>query len=565
MLPFRSSAALALLAVVVTVTQAPRETRAAGEENPAAAMQTTAVLSITSYDNLHDDLGYLFQAAGQPQLMQMVDGLVVQMTMGKGLVGLDTSRPLGAVFQSDGQQVVPLVYLPISDAPALLELLKAVFPDQQRLEEGLYQLTGPVQVFLRLEGGFGFAALSRDHLAGTLPDPAEFISQSAKQYDLALTVNLENLPEVYRQMLLMQVQASVEKAAVRNDSESDAQFRGRQLSAKLTATIASRLIEQGREVALGFRLSEKDKNLVVELALEAQPDSELANDLQPLSNVSSRFASLIEPNALMTFAMTCDLSDTLHETLQPLLVEAQTETLAKLAVSERLKTEADRQKASEIATRLFGVALATVDARQLDSVVTMRQSADGTITVVGTGHFAQPEQIDVAFQDAVALAIKNKNPHIDNISLNVATHKGLAIHSLEPKVVDEETKRILGEQPRLHLAFGNNATFFAVGQDSLASIERAIDSADAPAGDEYRGTPLMVQMAIAPWIELAAKTAPADRYLDLARESFSTDDRLRFALEGMPNGLRLRLELQEGFIRFMGKSAALGIQQGLGQ
>ena len=75
-------------------------------------MKTVAAVACTNYDNLINDVTFIGSLIGQPNIAQSMEGSIAAITEGKGLAGVDKTKPWGLILQTDGMQFLPVVCLP---------------------------------------------------------------------------------------------------------------------------------------------------------------------------------------------------------------------------------------------------------------------------------------------------------------------------------------------------------------------------------------------------------------------------------------------------------------------
>ena len=96
----------------------PRSAATAGE------IKTVAVVGATSYNNLIGDINFIGSLADRPELGQMLQGMIAMFTQGKGLDGIDQSKPWGVILQTDGQQFLPVGCIAVTDINKVLDIVK---------------------------------------------------------------------------------------------------------------------------------------------------------------------------------------------------------------------------------------------------------------------------------------------------------------------------------------------------------------------------------------------------------------------------------------------------------
>ena len=88
-----------------------REVRKAESES-----KPIAVIAASSYDNLVSDINFIGSLADRPQLGQMLEGSIALFTQGKGLAGIDKTKPWGVFLLSAGDMgVTPVGCVAVTD------------------------------------------------------------------------------------------------------------------------------------------------------------------------------------------------------------------------------------------------------------------------------------------------------------------------------------------------------------------------------------------------------------------------------------------------------------------
>ncbi len=167
---------------------------------PAVAQQPTVVLGIRSVDSLLDDAEFVGEKAGQAGVREQAEGLIQGLTQGKGIAGLDRTKPLGAWSDigEDGPKPGPVIFLPISDSDAFLELLKTFAPDLEENDGVLTMTLNGQTIEGRIHDDYFFASPQPGALE-ELYVPTEIINED---YDVAIDVNIADIPEPLKAQFL---------------------------------------------------------------------------------------------------------------------------------------------------------------------------------------------------------------------------------------------------------------------------------------------------------------------------------------------------------------------------
>ena len=133
---------------------------------PATETKTLAVIAVNSYDELVADIGFAGSLADRPEVGQMVDGMVALFTQGKGLAGVDKSKPWGVVVQTDGTKILPIGCLPVTSLDEVVSLAQPFGIQVSENSDGVKEITLPNQqtIYAKANGGWAFLSLSSEAL-----------------------------------------------------------------------------------------------------------------------------------------------------------------------------------------------------------------------------------------------------------------------------------------------------------------------------------------------------------------------------------------------------------------
>ena len=146
-------------------------------EPPAAGqpgeLQTIAAVAVAGYDNLMGDIGFLGQLGGRPESAQMLEGMIALFTQGQGVQGLDKTKPVGMLIQTDGMQVHPIGCVPITDLAGLLSIAQGFQATVTENDDGSKTLALPngQSLFIKESGNWAFLAAMPHSLVALPEDP----------------------------------------------------------------------------------------------------------------------------------------------------------------------------------------------------------------------------------------------------------------------------------------------------------------------------------------------------------------------------------------------------------
>ena len=207
----------------------------------AAEPAPLAIVSLRAPDQLISDVEYLLEATGTAPFGQLILPRVKAY-----LQGIDGQKPIGLVVSVDGDSMLPMGFVPVTNLKAFLTQLEPQLGTPTDAGDGVQQLQGPRSIFIKEKAGWAFVAQAADDLQQVPADPRQVLGEMDTQYDLAIRAHIENIPDSYKQMALTQIKAGLEQGLASGD-DSNARAMAEAQVSQLT-----QLIEEAGQLTLGW-------------------------------------------------------------------------------------------------------------------------------------------------------------------------------------------------------------------------------------------------------------------------------------------------------------------------
>jgi hypothetical protein len=521
-----------------------------------------AVISLAGYDRINADLGTIGKIVGNPGLAKMLDTLAASATQQKGLVGLDKSRPWGAVFLNETTDYPAYIFLPVTDLKGLLDALQgALGAPAKDTGNGVYEVTTPARPFYaKQKGSWVFVTLSPEGLKNTPADPLPLLGDLTKKYTVAARAFLGNIPPSLREMILSRLKQGAVAANPEGNEGLSLNKQWEKISASLTAAI-----DDLEEVTLGQAVDASAKRSYLDVTVTAKAGTKLAKLLAEAGNLKTNFAAFRRPEAALALSW-----------VQKTPAETIAEQLAALkAFRDQLPAQLEKKEIAELkpaAEGLLDVVQETVKSGRSDGALSIVLGAKSA-TLVGATAIVGGDKLDKALHDLAAVA-KTKQPELaKGIKLDVEKAAGVRFHVVSlPIPADAENRdkvvEAIGETLDVAIGVADQALYFAAGRDALATLKQTIGKSvvDGPKS----ATPLNLSIALGPVAKFVAEigddqTRPMAVVLStLLAQSGGKDHVTLVSTAIPPRGLQVRLELEEGIIRVLGMFSQMGGMMGPG-
>ncbi len=504
--------------------------------NSLMAAEPAVVVSVKSFTELLTDSQYLGNSLRQPLIGLALPGFLTQITGGKGLKGLETSKPIGAYLKvtSEGQAKDFVLFIPVANEQQFSETLEALLsaPMITGMTRQYQQKNGGRPVFVKVLPKHFLFADNAEALTET-PDPDKLVKSTA---DIAVEIDLTKIANNLKEGFVARVEAQTNAAERRNPSETEAQRRGREAGQKLSVEAVRRLTMDGDRVSLGFNVDAKAKNVSLDLGFTAKPGTALAQACDSYAKTESPFANIVSPQTIGSLLISSPLADSVQTPLLKTLDDWEREQNTK---NQSLPAD-EREIVNRAIKNVAEAIRKSIQRGRWDHALAVNATGAGKIQALLAVKAANVRELSQLFEDVA----RNES----TVQFDVAKVGGTRIHSLQLPP-DAEREKHLGNGP-LYFAFAGESMQFAIGTDSLDSLKAALDGKTS----KTPRAPLSLRVGLSKLLPLIPNVTT--QVLEHTKSAFAAgNDEIALEFASQPNGAKLRLEIQDGVLQLIGLAA----------
>ena len=551
-----------LVAGLVILVLANNGVALAQEQNSGSqgSASPLVIFNVASLDRLLGDVRYLFVAAGQDQINEQIAAGIAGVN---DLKGIDRTKPFGGmIFLAPGIPPRPVFvgYVPVSNIQELTQTIAGGDgPGQLKKIEGetdRYELVGREgnqQVILK--AGYAFISAEAEALDRKFLDPVKLTSALSSSHDVAVSLRLDTVPVAVKNILLTTLRANFAATMQQRDDEPDGPYQLRKTSQGNTLEFMELLLTEGDRVTLGINASQESRAAVLELKLDTRKDGNWAKSLKEIGSKPSYFSSLVDETAPLSFSMSWAMDKREKGNLLEMLKVAEPQIAGQLTA------------VAPAVTSLFGALSKTAAGGHLDAFVQYRPTKSDenkNMVIIGGLKVANGQQLSAAIR-TILIQLKS-NPDVGDLEIDIDEHEGVSFHRFRGNRSAEAEAgggRVLGAEPSVYIGTGPRAVWVSVGGTaSLKAVKSSIDKLSGSGRKKrvVRGTrpvPFQFVLNMARWLDTMDPERP---FAKLAREAFGGGaDRLQVDIQPTDNGMRVRVNAQEGFLKLLGMAIGRGI------
>jgi hypothetical protein len=524
------------------------------QDASSQGMKPLLVVSLSSYDELVKDVNFLGELAGTPDLQEKFEGILKEVTQGQGLAGLDKTKPLGVIVQTDGVNFQTLAFIPVTDLKKVLDTLSLLQVEAEETGDGVYEIqaatpAGPQSLYVKQSGGWAFVAQTSDALAELPADPTQLLTGLQDDYDIAVRAHVQNIPEFFRQMAVAQIEAGVQQGFA---EVGDQQNAGADLQQKLAAAQMKSLkmiIEGTDHVTLGWQIDSGAQTTHLDFSLVAVPGSQLAKQASGLADTKSAFAGFLAPDAAVCLNFSSHSSEEDIQQALSMLQTARKRAVQAIDEEAGLPSDTARDALKSVVNQLMDAVVATVKSGTMDGGMLL-ELKPAAVTLAAGMHLIDAAKVETALKQ-VAQLLKDE-ADIPRIDWGVDQHAGVTFHTATVPIADAEASEIFGATTDVVVGIGAKSLYVGIGKTAIDTLKTAIDQSKTRADTVV--SPVTFVLSLGKIMSFAAPLAgnPDVGAVAEALNQTAGTDHINITVKPISDGFTYRIEVEKGVLAALG-------------
>lgn len=516
-----------------------------------------------------------------------------------------------------------LAFVPVESVEAATKLIeKAPVVIRKDDEEGRYEVIGPNRTFpVLMKDGYAFMPLGNDPpeeaLDRELPDPAQLLAGQAQQFDISVRLDVESIPVATRTLLMGLISSGISTTLQQRDGEPEGAYRIRRTEGERGLEALRMLITECQKITIGLKVEPEERAVNFDILVDALDGSKFMKEIFQSTEKPSYFIPLLDDDAAVSLSMSSMIAE--RDKLAYIeMMEGVKMEVTRLIEENKLGATPDEN--SPIGQALTAVQK-TLEEGHADIFAQFYRDSSGKLAIVWASRVVEGDAIAAGLLDAATrLRDVEDVKKAGDLQIGAAEHLGVTFHRLTFAAQPPEAVAVFGDNVGITLGIGSTAVWGVIGgQESLATLTSVMDKLEeAVQNPTERRTPpnfrvivnvnQLVEMAtIADTAgskaraekekeaaakaaaetstEAAAEPTPAapartegggrngarearraeiarrrERGGKIAKETLAEgDDRIEIDSRLTETGVRMRIRLEEGFVKIFGRLIAAQI------
>jgi hypothetical protein len=374
------------------------------------------------------------------------------------------------------------------------------------------------------------------------------ISQMGSDYDLAVRIDLQQVPASARDALVAQLRQGFDQAMNRQGGE-DAEM-AREYAEKSMEQL-EQFVSQTDDLMIGFDIDSAGQRVVVDFSYTAIPGTELASMYAGQQPVPSSYSMVVQDDAAAFFHAATSISPETVEQARSGIENSLKMMTQLLGQSDQL-SESEIGEATDVLKRIAELTLDTYKDGKMDAGALLLTDAGSMQFVMGGLIADGGEAASIVKDIANKLQGRGDAPRFE---FDRDTYQGVTMHLIEADVPEgeEEVTKIFGDTVRVHIGTGEKAVYVALGDQSVALMKEMIDGAAAksPAASDDLARFQLNLMPILQYSQAIKANDGVAAMID-ALSRASDGGTLQVVSKAIDNGQSNRIVVRDGLLRAIG-------------
>ena len=544
---------------------------AASDDESTSIDYPLVVVNASSVQRLQDNSKVMFELAERTDMVEVVEKWTTNTL--KDLKGIDRTRPFGMMVYLPPTFIgapIGITYIPVTNLDDALQTLaygigKITAVDGKRGYNDI-RYSESFQIRTRHVGGYLFMVGpdgDETTMDKNFPDPVKLTSRLSTQYDIAVSLQIKNVPPTMKSLFLEFLKTSSQAELQQRDGEPESAYRLRRANGDSWLELIDRIVMQGEEFTIGGRMDPETRKGNIDFEIAGTSDSKLAKFFQDMAGKRTYFGNLLTNPATFTMSASWLLS----EKQRPLIAsffEAARKDVTANAEKENL------QDIGKVIDPIFKALMASADTGHVDLVAQLVGTEPGRYALIAGSRLTATRSLPKQVADLLQYIKDNSNGNENIAKLELASGEidSYPVHRFPVNPPDKPGQRMFGEQAHLYFYATPQALWFAFGGDSALDVLRESVAQVAVPQDPQESrnrVPFMFVTHANNWLTVASDERPAAAaFNEQARAAFKSDhDSMQVIVRPTETGVRLRAEFEEGYIALMGRGIGKGIEAGV--
>ena len=532
----RSMSALAVLIIGLGAV-APKTLVAQSEK------QAAVVISIAPINEQLKDASYLSDAAGFGRL----GGMIINSQADEYLGGVDRDKPINLFVHIDKdkpEEPVVVGMLPVTDFDEVIDTLAELGDVDDDKEIVEISMDNGETIYVVEQKGHAVFSNSKEGLEWLPSNPAKEVGDLHKKYNFAARIFGQRIPKKLRDQAVEAMREGFERQLEEQGTDESELHKK---SVELQMQQMESLINETKEVVIGFTADKAKNVLNFDLKMVGLKGSKMAKTANAQKELKeSRFRGFVQDGAMITMNFNSKMTKDEVESYKSILTGLRKQMADELDLGDLSDDEADAVE------KVLESLLSTAEKTMTKDGITnggMVLTGNKKPTMALGFHAASTSDLESSLKNLAKVAEDSRGI---KVKLNAGKIGNTTLHEAAIPIPEgeSEARAMFGEELKLVVGINGNTVYLAAGNEPESLLGKCMKSSSK------KVKPFEMNFHLANIMEMFAEMEAeqmVEEMADILKESGK--DRISIWSTTVENGIKARLEIQDGILKLISVAA----------
>ena len=376
---------------------------------------------------------------------------------------------------------------------------------------------------LLLRDGYAFMPLGNnppeEALDRKLPNPAQLLASQAQQFDVSVSLDVDSLPIATRTLLMSVITAGISTQLQQRDGEPEGAYRIRKTEGARALDALNQFIMDCQKITIGFDVVQEEHAVNIDFVIDALEGTKLLKEILQSTERPSYFIPLLDENAAVSLSMSSMMADRDKEAYIEMMDGIRMEVTRLI---EKNKLGATPDENSPIGKGLSAIQK-SLEVGHVDVFAQFYRDSSGKLAIVGASRVEEGDAMGAGLLDAMTrLKDVDEIKQAGTLQIGSGEHQGITFHRLTFAQQPAEAVEVFGKDIGMTVGVGARSVWAVLGGDeSYNTLKGVMDQLEESnqTPQEFRTPPnFRVIMNINQLVEMATIADTVGKKAREARE-----------------------------------------------
>jgi len=374
-----------------------------------------------------------------------------------------------------------------------------------------------------LRDGYAFMPLGnnppQEALDRKLPNPAQLLASQAQQFDVSVSLDVDSLPIATRTLLMSVITAGISTQLQQRDGEPEGAYRIRKTEGARGLDALNQFIMDCQKITIGFDVVQEEHAVNIDFVIDALEGTKLLKEILQSTERPSYFIPLLDENAAVSLSMSSMMADRDKEAYIEMMDGIRMEVTRLI---EKNKLGATPDENSPIGKGLSAIQK-SLEVGHVDVFAQFYRDSSGKLAIVGASRVEEGDAMGAGLLDAMTrLKDVDEIKQAGTLQIGSGEHQGITFHRLTFAQQPAEAVEVFGKDIGMTVGVGARSVWAVLGGDeSYNTLKGVMDQLEESnqTPQEFRTPPnFRVIMNINQLVEMATIADTVGKKAREARE-----------------------------------------------